>query len=182
MLHQIQAFFSIRQRLQVIFVGLLLAIVLAVGLLATPVQAATRSSTPSRSIDPYVARYLKVTEQIALPLDGQGQTREFAPQELSQGKQLFEQNCKTCHVGGATLPNPLVSLSSQDLAGATPPRNHIQSLVTYFRQPLAYDSSEEAYLCRQIPESWMSQTEVENLAAFILRAADRAPGWGTNQF
>ena len=153
---------------------IVLPVVLLVMLGGSPALAA--------SIDADVVRYLHVTEPVALELDGQGGTREFSPQDLSSGKQLFETNCLNCHVGGATLPDPLVSLSLTKLKGANPPRNNINSLVTYFRQPMTYDGSEESYWCRQVPESWMAKEQVESLAAFILTAAQKAPGWGAENF
>lgn len=134
------------------------------------------------SVDPYITRYLRVTEPVPLDLDAQGSTRLFSPVELSQGKTLFEKNCLSCHVGGTTLPDPTVPLSLTALQGATPPRNTIQSLVTFLRQPMTYDDTEEAILCQRIPPSWMSDAEVEAIAGFVLRAAQSAPGWGTETF
>jgi photosystem II cytochrome c550 len=87
-----------------------------------------------------------------------------------------------CHVGGATLPDPRVSLALSKLENANPPRDNINSLVAYLRQPMTYDGSEETYWCRQVPESWMPKEQLESLAAFILTAAQKAPGWGTDQF
>ena len=153
---------------------MVLAVLLGVMLQSFPAQAA--------AIDRYVVRYLHVTEPIALELDGLGETRPFSPQDLSKGKQLFETNCLNCHVGGATLPDPQVSLSLTKLKSANPPRDNINSLVAYFRKPMTYDGSEETYWCREVPESWMSQSEVESLAAFILTAAQNAPGWGAETF
>ncbi|MBE9095174.1 photosystem II cytochrome PsbV2 [Tychonema sp. LEGE 07203] len=132
--------------------------------------------------DAYVTRYLKVTEPVPLELDAQGNTRLFSAEDLSSGKRLFEQSCLNCHVGGTTLPDPTVSLSLTALEGATPPRNNINSLVAYLREPMTYDGSEETFWCRQVPESWMQQDEIENLAAFVLRAAQKAPGWGVENF
>ncbi|MBD2056128.1 photosystem II cytochrome PsbV2 [Oculatella sp. FACHB-28] len=154
---------------------LLILLIVSVGLItwSLPTQAAT--------LDPYVVRYLKVSEPIALDLD-EKQTKLFSAENLSQGKRLFEENCKNCHVGGATLPDPLVSLSIEALRGAMPPRDNINGLVTFLRQPMTYDGTEESFFCRQMPESWVSQSEVENLAAFILRAAQKAPGWGSASF
>jgi photosystem II cytochrome c550 len=153
------------------------AIALLTGLtwlnLALPAQAAP---------DPYVLRYLDVNEPVELTIDDSGATRPFSIEEISKGKRLFEDSCKNCHVGGATLPNPLISLSLETLKGATPPRDNIASLVAYMREPLSYDGTEEAFGCRQVPESWLSQTEVENLSAFILRAAQTGPGWGATSF
>lgn len=142
----------------------------------------TTTSAQAANIDPYVVRYLRVTEPIALSIDEQGNTRLFSPQDLSTGKQLFATHCANCHVGGATLPNPLVSLSLKTLKGANPPRDNINNLVSFMRLPMSYDGSEENYWCRQVPESWLSQAQVESLAAFVLTAAQKAPGWGTEDF
>lgn len=155
-----------------------LVVVLAV-VLVVMLQSSTALAA---AIDKYVVRYLHVTEPIALELNGQGETRPFSPSDISLGKQLFETNCLNCHVGGATLPDPLVSLSLTKLKGANPPRDNINNLVAYLRQPMTYDGSQETYWCRQVPESWMSQEQVESLAAFILTAAQKAPGWGAETF
>ncbi|MBH8560870.1 photosystem II cytochrome PsbV2 [Nostoc sp. CENA67] len=140
-----------------------------------PAQAA-------KNIDPYIARYLHVTQPIALEMDNQGNTRLFSPQELSVGKKLFESNCINCHVGGATLPDPEVSLSLEKLQKANPPRDRINALVTFMRQPMTYDGSQETYGCRELPPSLLSQQQLETIAAFILTAAQKAPGWGTESF
>jgi photosystem II cytochrome c550 len=160
--------FSVRGLLTV------LAAMLAVMVASYPAWAA--------GADPYVFRYLKAREPVALEMDAQGQTRLFSASDLSAGKRLFEQSCLNCHVGGATLPDPSVSLSLSDLKGATPPRDNINALVAYLRQPMTYDGSDTTFWCREVPESWLSQQEIENLAAFVLRAAQTAPGWGTEKF
>ncbi|MGI0490605.1 photosystem II cytochrome PsbV2 [Alkalinema pantanalense CENA528] len=152
--------------------GILLALILpGIVLFATPAQAA---------LDPYVAQYLKVLPSGAasLPIDSTGATREVTYSELLQGKTLFSQNCQSCHVGGSTLANPVVSLALPALQAATPPRDTVNALVTYMRHPLAYDGSDENFFCREVGENWLSQAEVESIAAFILRAAEVAPGWG----
>jgi photosystem II cytochrome c550 len=134
------------------------------------------------AVDPYVSRYLQASEPVSLPLNQQGESRLFTAENLSSGKRLFETNCISCHVGGATLPNPLVSLSLEDLKGASPPRDTIDGLVAFQREPLTYDGQDFGFGCREVPETWLSTEALENLAAFILRAAAVAPGWGTNSF
>ncbi|BAZ32033.1 photosystem II cytochrome c550 PsbV-like protein [Cylindrospermum sp. NIES-4074] len=134
------------------------------------------------NIDPYISRYLHITEAIALDMDEQGNTRLFSPQELSAGKKLFESNCINCHVGGSTLPDPQVSLSLNRLQGANPRRDRINSLVAFMRQPTTYDGSQETYWCRQVPSSLLSSQQAESLAAFILTAAQKATGWGAENF
>ena len=140
------------------------------------------SASALAATDSYISRYLRVTEPIPLTLNDQGETRLFSAENLSVGKQLFERNCLNCHVGGATLPDPTVSLSLTDLQGATPRRDTIAGLVTYLRQPMTYDGSEETIWCRQVSERWLAQEQIENLAGFVLRAAQVAPGWGTETF
>lgn len=136
----------------------------------------------SAAVDPYVARYLRVTEPIPLELDHQGNTELFTPAELSKGKALFEKNCLSCHVGGTTLPDPTVPLSLAALRGATPQRDTIAGLVAFMRQPMTYDGTQEAILCQKVPESWLSTVDVEAIAGFVLRSAQAAPGWGTETF
>lgn len=134
------------------------------------------------AIDPYIARYLQATEPVTLAFDEAGHTRLFSPSDLKAGKEFFEQNCLNCHVGGSTLPDPLVSLSLDDLANATPRRDTIAGLVTYLRSPMTYDGRQSALGCRPVPESWLSTPELESLAGFIVRAAQKAPGWGQATF
>lgn len=148
-------------------------VVLSVLLVSFPAHAA---------LDTYVRRYLQATEPVALDVDGQGKMAQFSGEDLSAGKELFETHCLNCHVGGATLPDPTVSLSLKTLAGATPPRDNINGLVAFLREPMTYDGSEASFWCREVPESWMPKAEIEKLAAFVLRAAQKAPGWGTSQF
>ena len=156
-----------------IFVCFLLGILIILPLVLLAPQ-------PVLAAPDYVTRYLQVIEPVPMELDAEGHTQLFSAQDLTAGKQLFEQNCLNCHVGGATLPDPTISLSLATLQGATPPRNNINSLVEYLRQPMTYDGSEESFWCRQVPESWMSQTQIQDLAAFVLRAAQKSPGWGTD--
>jgi photosystem II cytochrome c550 len=140
------------------------------------------ASAPVYAADPYITRILQIREPIALPLDPEGKTQLFTPDELSRGKELFAQNCIICHVGGTTLPNPTASLTLADLKAATPPHDTINSLVAYMRQPLSYDGTEDSYLCRQVSENWLAQPDVEKLAGFILIAAQKAPTWGKDRF
>jgi len=155
----------------------LLYLVAAVLVLVLPINPALAATN-----DRYLVRFLHVTEPIDLQVNEKGETRSYSPESLLRGKELFTTNCITCHVGGATLPDPQVSLSLKKLQGATPPRDNINALVAFLRQPMVYDGSTETFWCRQVPESWMSQEEIESLSAFVLTAAQRAPGWGTDQF
>jgi len=50
------------------------------------------------------------------------------------------------------------------------------------RHPVSYDGEDDNYGCREIPETWLAQPEVEAIAGFVLRAAEVAPGWGSDHF
>ncbi|HBK97642.1 MAG TPA: photosystem II cytochrome PsbV2, partial [Microcoleaceae bacterium UBA10368] len=92
----------VRRSVFVCFLLGMLLILPLVLLAPQPVLAAT---------DAYVTRYLQASEPVALELDAQGDTRLFSAEDLSAGKRLFQQNCLNCHVGGANLPDPTISLS-----------------------------------------------------------------------
>ena len=139
-------------------------------------------SALASNVDNYVRRYLDVSQPVEIKANEEGDIKLFSGEDISMGKNLFSQNCLNCHVGGTTLPLPPVSLSLENLQGATPPRDNIHNLVDFFRDPMVYDGSDYSYFCRQVTEKWMPEEKVENLAAFILRAAEKAPGWGSDRF
>ncbi|MDX2271766.1 MAG: photosystem II cytochrome PsbV2 [Cyanobacteriota bacterium] len=130
-------------------------------------------------VDPYVNQYLQASQPIDLPFDATGKTVSLSPAQLTAGKALFQSNCLNCHVGGSTLPNPSISLSLSDLQAATPPRDNLSSLMQFQRQPLTYDGQALSEECRKISAAWIPDSQLENLAAFVLRAAQVAPGWGS---
>lgn len=131
-------------------------------------------------VDSYVTSYLQVREPIELPFDRNGRAVAVTPEQLSEGKRFFESNCINCHVGGATLPNPTVTLALDVLQNASPPRDTLASLMAFQREPLVYDGSEESLECRRVSPRWLDDDQLQNLAAFVLKAAQSAPGWGTN--
>ncbi len=134
--------------------------------------------------DPYITQFMKVfpSKPAEMRLDDAGTTKVFSYAEIVEGKEIFAQNCLSCHVGGTTLSSPDVSLALKDLQGATPPRDTVNALMTYMRHPLAYDGSDENYSCREISADWIPDAQIEKVAAFVLRAAEYAKGWGTTRF
>jgi photosystem II cytochrome c550 len=136
------------------------------------------------AVDPYLTQYMQVfpSKPAMMTMDHAGTTKEFSYDDMVVGKELFAQNCLSCHVGGTTLSSPDVSLALKDLQGATPPRDTVNDLVQYMRHPLAYDGSDENYSCREIAADWIGDEQVEKIAAFMLRAAETAKGWGTTRF
>ena len=72
-------------------------------------------------------------------LDAKGSSVVLTPEQVKRGKRLFNNACGTCHVGGLTKTNPNIGLDTESLSLATPARDNITSLVSYFKDPMTYD-------------------------------------------
>lgn len=71
--------------------------------------------------------------------NAQGDTIVLTPKQVQTGKRLFNAVCAQCHNGGITKTDPNVGLEPEALALATPPRNNIESLVDFMKNPTSYD-------------------------------------------
>lgn len=74
-----------------------------------------------------------------LPLNDKGETVVLSLKQVENGKRLFNDSCSQCHAAGMTKTDPNVNLSPETLALANPPRNNIESLVDYLKNPTTYD-------------------------------------------
>nr|YP_003002219.1 cytochrome c550 [Aureoumbra lagunensis]ACS36931.1 cytochrome c550 [Aureoumbra lagunensis] len=93
-------------------------------------------------INPGAALAIELDEASrTVALDG-SKTVVLTPEQVKRGKRLFNASCSVCHTGGITKTNPNVGLDSDALAGATPPRDNIVSLVDYMKNPTTYDGLE----------------------------------------
>lgn len=140
----------------------------------------TNSPALAASVDPIIRRYFG-NETVEIKLDNQGNRRQFTPEDFNEGKQLFDSSCINCHAGGLTFLGSEVSLSLEELQAGTPPRDTVNSFISYMRYPVSYDGSDTNYWCRQVSENWMPQPVAEKLAAYILRSAEVVPNWGIPQ-
>jgi photosystem II cytochrome c550 len=77
-----------------------------------------------------------------VPLDSSGTTVILTPEQVKRGKRLFNASCGQCHVGGLTKTNPNLGLEPDALSLATPPRDNINALVDYLKNPTSYDGLE----------------------------------------
>ena len=59
---------------------------------------------------------------------------------------------------------------------------HLLPIGTCSFYALTYDGQDFGFGCRIVSERWLTTGELENLAAFVLRAAAIAPGWGIEKF
>jgi photosystem II cytochrome c550 len=74
-----------------------------------------------------------------IPLNANGDTLTLNLKQVKEGKRLFQYACAQCHAGGVTKTDPNVGLDPEALSLATPPRNSIDALVDYMKDPTSYD-------------------------------------------
>ncbi|HBB33698.1 MAG TPA: cytochrome c-550 [Cyanobacteria bacterium UBA8803] len=76
-------------------------------------------------------------------LNEAGETIVLSLKQVQQGKRLFNDSCSQCHAGGVTKTDFNVGLGPETLALATPPRDNIEGLVDYIKNPTTYDGETE---------------------------------------
>jgi photosystem II cytochrome c550 len=103
-------------------------------------------------------------------LNGIGDTTVLNLKQVKEGKRLFQYACAQCHAGGVTKTNQNVGLEPEALALATPPRNNIESLVDYMKNPTTYDGEEEISELHPSTKSADIFTEMRNLTDEDLKA------------
>jgi len=74
-----------------------------------------------------------------VPALADGSTVTFSEKEFKGGRKLFNNSCGSCHAGGITKTNQNVGLDPETLALATPPRDNVDSLVDFMKNPTSYD-------------------------------------------
>lgn len=80
---------------------------------------------------------------MTVPLNQSGKTTTLTPEQVKRGKRLFNNTCSQCHNGGITKTNPNVGLDTEGLSLATPPRDNIEGLIDYMKNPTSYDGAED---------------------------------------
>lgn len=82
---------------------------------------------------------LWTSEQLTVPANPDGASVTFTDQEIKAGRKLFNNSCGECHAGGITKTNHNVGLDPETLSLATPPRDNVEALVDYMKDPTSYD-------------------------------------------
>jgi len=103
-------------------------------------------------------------------LNDAGDTVVLSLKQVKEGKSLFQYACAQCHVGGVTKTNQNVGLDPETLALATPPRNNIEALVDYMKNPTTYDGEVEISELHPSTKSADIFTEMRNLTDSDLEA------------
>ena len=76
---------------------------------------------------------------LTVPAGPEGTSVTFSEKEIKSGRKLFNESCGSCHAGGITKTNQNVGLDPETLALATPPRDSVEALVDYLKDPTSYD-------------------------------------------
>jgi photosystem II cytochrome c550 len=105
-----------------------------------------------------------------VPLNNRGDRIILSLKQVKEGKSLFNYACAKCHAGGITKTNQNVSLDPDTLAGATPPRDNIEGLVDYLKNPTTYDGEVEINELHPSTKSADIFTEMRNLTDDDLKA------------
>ena len=78
-------------------------------------------------------------DTLTVAVNPEGSAVTFSEKEIKTGRKLFNDSCGTCHAGGITKTNQNVGLDPETLELATPPRNSVDSLVDFMKDPTSYD-------------------------------------------
>jgi photosystem II cytochrome c550 len=103
-------------------------------------------------------------------LNNSGDTIILTLRQVQEGKGLFTYTCSACHIDGLTRGNTKVTLGSSSLAGATPPRDNVEALVDYMKNPTTYDGETEISELHPSMKSKDIFTKMKNLTDDNLRA------------
>lgn len=76
-----------------------------------------------------------------IKLNPEGDTLVLSLEQVQRGRRQFNYACGTCHLSGITKTNPTVGLDAESLAGAYPPRDNIEALVDFLKNPTTYDGA-----------------------------------------
>lgn len=105
-----------------------------------------------------------------VPKDADGSSTTLSLKEVKEGKRLFQYACAQCHAGGVTKTDPNVGLDPEALSLATPPRDNIDSLVDYMKDPTSYDGSTSIAEVHPSLKSKDTYPEMRNLTDEDLKA------------
>ncbi len=98
-----------------------------------------------------------------VPLNSSGETLTLSLKQVKEGKRLFQYACAKCHIGGITKTDPNIGLDPEALSLATPPRNTIESLVDYMKDPTSFDGLESIAELHPSIKSQDTFTQMRNL-------------------
>ena len=80
-------------------------------------------------------------ETLTVPVDAGGETMVLTQEQAALGKKIFNDTCAICHLTGGTKTNPNVTLSTESLALAFPPRDNVEAIVEFIKDPMSYDGA-----------------------------------------
>jgi photosystem II cytochrome c550 len=98
-----------------------------------------------------------------VPLNAQGENTTLTLKQAAIGKKIFQGTCSQCHAGGITKTDPNVGLDPEALSLATPPRDNVEALVEFIKDPKTYDGAMSIAETHPSIKSKDTFTEMKNL-------------------
>lgn len=126
-----------------------------------------------------------------IPSNEGGNTVVVEMQDLLAGERLFKSVCADCHNQGGTKPNPNISLSASDLAGAFPARDNLAGFVDYLNNPTEYDGTGDISIFHPSTKSSdiypemrdLTDENLEQISAYVLIQGKIQPDkWGKGKY
>jgi len=123
-------------------------------------------------------------------LNQEGEEVVISIEQVKRGQRLFKDTCAQCHPRGITKTNPNVKLSLDALSGAIPPRDNIEGIVDYLKNPTTYDGETDLKEIHPnttradlYPEMRnLTEQDLEDIAAHILIQPKIIPDkWGVGK-
>ena len=133
------------------------------------------------------ASALKIPKaKLTVPLNADGETVVVKQKNYKLGKKEFTNVCSQCHLEGITKTDFNVGLDMESLNGAYPPRNNIESLIDYMKNPTSYDGENDISELHPSKKSQdifremrnLTEDDLYNLASFILIEPKVNKKWG----
>lgn len=120
----------------------------------------------------------------------QGEKIVVSLKQYKEGKKLFSYACASCHGQGMTKTNPNVGMDLETLALATPPRDNIQGLVDFLKEPKSFDGEvdisefhpgiESADIFAKMRN--LTEDDLVDLASFVLVEPQVNERWAAKKY
>lgn len=125
-----------------------------------------------------------------VPLNEEGKTIVVKLKQYKEGKRLFSYACASCHGQGMSKTNPNVGLDLETLSLATPPRDNIQGIVDFLKEPMSFDGEKDISEEHPGIESAdvfpkmrnLTEDDLVDLAGFLLVEPKVNERWAANKY
>lgn len=120
----------------------------------------------------------------------EGETIVLGLEQYVHGKELFSYACASCHGQGMTKTNPNIGMDLKSLSRAYPPRDNLEGLVGFLKNPKTYDGEINMSLFHPSIESAdiyptmrnLTEDDLVALAGFVLIEPQVNDRWAAGKY